>query len=1213
MKRFKKQICCAVVAAALAVSAVAAPAGWMGLSVSAEAAERVNVDGKNYEYTIRNGEATITKYTGDEEDVVIPERLGGYPVTEIGEYAFEHSSIKTVQLPEGIEYIGRYAFRYCFGLTDIILPESLKTINDSVFYKCTSLKRIQISEGVESIGENAFRSCTELTDIVLPNSLKTIGSSAFAECTSLGKIQIPEGVEYIDGGAFNSCIELKDIILPNSLKKIGSGAFFKCAVEEIQIPEGIESIETQTFRLCTKLTEIKLPSTLKKIGWAAFAECNSLKEIQIPNSVESIEDYAFEYCNSLISIVLPGSIKQMDYDIFAYCDSLERVEFSEGMESTGKGMFAHCSKLTDITFPTTLKKIENGTFRACDSIQSLNIPEGVEYIEAYAFVRCANLKNVTIPRSVKSISTEAFYDSNNLTLSVYSGSYGETYAKDNNIPYRILEDDNEDTDENYFKIGVDTNQFLHTGLPYRISSSKWLTKLYESSTEWDWKNQYNLYKKWYGASTSGVCHGIATTMCYGNQGYIDFNSITSGANNYWELKQPYNNTEFKDMLVYYQLMQNSPEGAATYRLDKKGWNSAPNNTFLFLKKFVAEAKRSQESKSPFIFSFGYPDDGNIFKTEGHSVVVCGYNWNESEKCHEIKIYDENSYVDQNNTGTYLTMTVPADYLSFDFMDANTSYLPEKKQKKLQDKWRYLAYTGIDDLYGDDITSALQKTRSIQTKEAEQTTLQITYGKKFRLENAKGEWLAYDGENYTGTMQVYDCHTIGSDNILAWDIVVDPSDKFVLKDAEDGCELVTTVGGIGYAVSSSGADSILVQADGVTAEGDSYALDVSVQEDTCDFVQIQADVRGTATISKSDETLVISSTGECKNTEVRSFDKIENVTFEPKSNDDGEIIVDPTLDNIKKNGLADKVSRDGNLYYYVDGKVAENVTTVAKNATGWYYVKNGKVNFRYNGFASNENGDWYIENGQVTFSMNSVIKDDIGALGNSSAWYYVKGSQVKYVNTVAQNGNGWWRIVNGQVDFNCNSVEQNENGWWYIRGGQVNFNYTGIAQNANGWWRIVNGKVDFNCNSVESNENGWWYIRGGKVNFGYTGVAQNANGWWRIVNGKVDFNCNSVESNENGWWYIRGGKVNFGYTGVAQNANGWWRIVNGQVDFNCNSVESNENGWWYIRNGKVDFNYTGLAKNRNGWWYVRNGKVDFAYNGKVKSVGTIYIIKNGKVQ
>lgn len=152
------------------------------------------------------------------------------------------------------------------------------------------------------------------------------------------------------------------------------------------------------------------------------------------------------------------------------------------------------------------------------------------------------------------------------------------------------------------------------------------------------------------------------------------------------------------------------------------------------------------------------------------------------------------------------------------------------------------------------------------------------------------------------------------------------------------------------------------------------------------------------------------------------------------------------------GLSDTKAADGNWYYYKNGKIATNVTTVAKNKNGWWYVKNGKVDFTYTGIAKNENG--------------------------------------------------WWRIVKGKVDFDCNSVEKNENGWWYIRGGKVDFNYTGVAKNENGWWRVENGKVNFDFNGIASNENGIWYIKGGKVDFGYNGNYKTDDVDVKVKGGKV---------------------------------------------------------------------------------------------------------------
>ena len=249
--------------------------------------------------------------------------------------------------------------------------------------------------------------------------------------------------------------------------------------------------------------------------------------------------------------------------------------------------------------------------------------------------------------------------------------------------------------------------------------------------------------------------------------------------------------------------------------------------------------------------------------------------------------------------------------------------------------------------------------------------------------------------------------------------------------------------------------------------------------------------------------------------------------------------------VQPDGLANEAADGNHWYYYKDGKIATDVTTVAHNANGWWYVKDGEVDFSYNGFANNENGWWYVNGGQVDFTVDSIIE---GTVDGQYGWWHVVGSQVTYDITIACNTNGWWRVEGGKVNFNYNGITNNENGWWKVEGGQVNFNYTGVANNENGWWRVEGGQVNFNYTGIANNENGWWYIRGGQVDFGYTGVAENENGWWRVEGGQVNFNFNGLAQNENGWWYIRGGKVDFSYNGTA-NWNGHrYTIRGGQVIF-----------------------------------------------------------------
>ena len=89
--------------------------------------------------------------------VKVPSTLGGVPVTRIGYGAFKN----------------------CWRITDVILPNGITEIGDNAFYGCDSLKEIVIPEGVIKIGSSAFESCDNLRKISLPSSLEEIGWRAF--------------------------------------------------------------------------------------------------------------------------------------------------------------------------------------------------------------------------------------------------------------------------------------------------------------------------------------------------------------------------------------------------------------------------------------------------------------------------------------------------------------------------------------------------------------------------------------------------------------------------------------------------------------------------------------------------------------------------------------------------------------------------------------------------------------------------------------------------------------------------------------------------------------------------------------------------------------------------------------------------------------------------------------------------------------------------
>ena len=389
----------------------------------------------------------------------------------------------------------------------------------------------------------------------------------------------------------------------------------------------------------------------------------------------------------------------------------------------------------------------------------------------------------------------------------------------------------------YFKTGKDTNQFKHIGMRAFISNPVYLNKLVKQCS--DFQSKWRMITYFHGEHT-GVCHGIALSMCYGNQGYIDFDDITSGAHDYWTLGSPYENSKMKDMILYYQMTQCLDSGSSTYGISKNsGWGNGDLETFL--KKFVAEAQYAKRVKKPFVFSFMIPEGG-------HSVVACGYK-KDMDGNHEITIYDENSY-HPGSYGGYLTMKVSSDFKSFHFADSNSRF----DDVCVEDLWKNLNYYGVDKIYNGGIQTLKMKSRmaasAYQEDDQDQTTIQISANKRFRLQNEEGKYLEYDGNNYTGDMKVYSCEQSDweSEHPI-WNLRVAASNSFELTKAEEGCQFLCDDNNKGYAVTADGADKVTITSGKIKVEGDYYNLSAAMQSKNSEegIVEVNAKVQGNSTI------------------------------------------------------------------------------------------------------------------------------------------------------------------------------------------------------------------------------------------------------------------------------------------------------------------------------------------------------------------------------
>jgi hypothetical protein len=273
--------------------------------------------------------------------------------------AFEDcTSLKSIVLPEGLDSIGGGAFKGCTNLITITLPSSLVRIGQGeygeygeygVFEGCTSLKSINLSDGISSITRASFKGCTSLTQITLPLGVRKVSSELFKGCTSLISIALPESIEYIESNAFEGCTSLTQITLPDETNYIGWGAFEGCEnLATINLGDDFEGVgdqyESDSEDLAEQLTELPMltsinvsaenedftsidgvlyskdkteliafpagrtgsftiPSDVKEIGELAFSN-SKLTSITIPETVTYIDDYVFDG-SQLQSISIP--------------------------------------------------------------------------------------------------------------------------------------------------------------------------------------------------------------------------------------------------------------------------------------------------------------------------------------------------------------------------------------------------------------------------------------------------------------------------------------------------------------------------------------------------------------------------------------------------------------------------------------------------------------------------------------------------------------------------------------------------------------------------------------------------------------------------------------------------------------------------------------------------------------------------------------------
>ena len=433
----------------------------------------------DWEYYLHpNGTAVVCGYLGSKATETIPFQFDGHYVVEIAPGAFYYNDvIEFIAIPNNVKKIGYEAFCGCSNLKTVQLTDGLRYIGESAFYECKKLKSVRIPNSVEIIENYAFDYCDKLETVDLGKGVWYIGDWAFAVSYALRSVVIPDSLTAVGVGVFSDCYALEKVTLGKGMAEITDCMFDNSSLKSIDIPENIKRIGYDAF-YNTKLEDVVIPSNVKEIGDSAFARCDALRRFVIPEGFKTIPYGMCHTCISLKEVTIPLSVREIGFSAFSDCDALETVyyagnaadfamididDYNEPLKSAtikyanadGDGhiygdwmvifhsdgasctihsyrgapvtdlvipgeingykvvgfwnrAFASTTSLKRVTIPSTVKKIGYGAFAGCTSLTDVSIPDSVTEIGTSAFEWCSSLKSIDIPSSVDTIGNWAF-------------------------------------------------------------------------------------------------------------------------------------------------------------------------------------------------------------------------------------------------------------------------------------------------------------------------------------------------------------------------------------------------------------------------------------------------------------------------------------------------------------------------------------------------------------------------------------------------------------------------------------------------------------------------------------------------------------------------------------------------------------------------------------------------------------------------------------
>lgn len=386
----------------------------------------------------------------------------------------ECEQLSDIQIPSTVTTIKEDAFNGCKALKTITLPASLSTLENEpysgsgIFSGCSALKSILVEAGnkyFESDGTALYNKTKDtlicfprgVTDVVVPQSVKTIGRKAFFGCDSLQNIMFDDGVSdlVIEERAFEKCKNINKFVITSAIKEVKYDAFRDAHINQLIITTTRPESFYRTYFLngCTIETIYAPASDLSTIKNYTSSSLIPLDAIYVASDITiGSRSIAFK----LVKNEAPSGLDELPANTYP-CVKIGDTE----IEADENGRYVHAGLTPERAFTYTISaKDSQGnkvgsaysfTKKTASLFKSFTLYSGQTYVASsniclnvdpemeqpdecrfvYSYSKSCNLK---YSDEVQSIKLTGFWPSTTVTLNYQELKGGRvTFSKEYNI------------------------------------------------------------------------------------------------------------------------------------------------------------------------------------------------------------------------------------------------------------------------------------------------------------------------------------------------------------------------------------------------------------------------------------------------------------------------------------------------------------------------------------------------------------------------------------------------------------------------------------------------------------------------------------------------------------------------------------------------------------------------------------------------------------